>query len=213
MFIVKCDDLISLLPVVFFDDNERLLNLIGLLFSTIIIPVSKGSIRKHYPGILGIYLVNSIATHIPQSNKIWKKDLIEMIIDPQYFNLTGSLLSLYFVVSSLSFDYDPDRLVEFLARISTPSTTIFLSREMENTNKTMAAKRLAYAILCSSKKNLTLHLSGIQEKVVELLRTSSPATLPVIFLLLRVLFFKLGPESMASLWPAIMIELVFLLNF
>lgn len=72
----------------------------------------------------------------------------------------------------------------------------------------MAAKRLAYVLLCSSKKNLTIHLSGIQEKVVELLRTSSPPTLPVIFLLLRVLFFQLGQESIASLWPAIMIELV-----
>ena len=95
-----------------------------------------------------------------------------------------------------------------LGRISTPSTTIFLSREMENTNRIMAAKRLGFVILCSSKKNLTLHLSGIQEKVVELLRTSSPPTLPVIFLLLRVLFYKLGQESMASLWPAIIIELV-----
>lgn len=101
-------------------------------------------------------------------------------------------------------------LINSLGRISAPSATIFLSREIENTNRAMAAKRLAYLIMCSTKKSLTVHLSGIQEKIVELLRLASPPTLPVIFLVLRTLFYKLGHDSMTSLWPAIMIELVML---
>ena len=107
-----------MLPLVFFDDTDRNFSLIGLLFSSIVIPVSKGSIRKHYPGILAMFLVDSISNHIPQSSKIWKKEVIEAIIDPQYFNLTGSLLNLYSSATSLSLDYDPDRLVEFLGTLS-----------------------------------------------------------------------------------------------
>lgn len=116
------------MPLVFNDDNDRYFSLVSLLFSSIVTPVLKGSIRKHYPGILAIYLVDSIATHIPQSCKNWKKEIIEGVTDPQYFNLTGSLLNLYYIASSLSLDYDPDRLVEFLGTYSLEVNVVNLFR-------------------------------------------------------------------------------------
>lgn len=81
---------------------------------------------------------------------------------------------------------------------------------MENAARTMATKRLAFAIFCSERKWILNQISSLQEKVVELFRMSASPALPEIFLLLRILLFKIGPENFIGLWPTIITEIVHL---
>lgn len=111
------------------------------------------------------------------------------------------------------FEFIVYRLPVFVDKISSSSSgNIFTSKENEQAIRGQLTRRLAFALFCSDRRSIVRYLSGIQEKIVESLKLYPGSQSPDLFLLLRILLIRLGPDDMSSLWPIVLTEMVSILN-
>ncbi|KAK5672429.1 hypothetical protein QVD99_001192 [Batrachochytrium dendrobatidis] len=148
-------------------------------------------------------------SQIPSSLKVCRKDLWEAFLDPRFFQL-GSLSSkkwqkiMHAVMAS-----DKERLAELLARISTTSsTTLFVSREQELTNRAQMLRRLSFTLYAAPKDFYLPYLPGIQEKIVEVFKNPYIILQLEGFFCLRILFCRISAKHMSNFWPMILSELI-----
>lgn len=104
---------IPILSRVFVDFEEKLAFLVSQLFSCLVVSQLRGSVRKHFPGLLAARVVLQLCYHAKEQLRVWRKDLFDSINDPQYFVLPYSLLTIQVAIVSTIIAYEPDRLVEF----------------------------------------------------------------------------------------------------
>lgn len=164
--------------------------------------------RKHFPGLLGAMCLMVLNDQASENSKIWKRDFIDSLFDLQFFVVPKAYLRLYATVTISVIKLDQERLTDFLGKSSSAGAAIFLSREIEYTNRISLMKRLCFAVFCSSSGTILQHLSSIQEKVVEVIKLNGGQPCSEVFLLWQILVFKIGPENIFGLWPIIMTETV-----
>ena len=160
-------------------------------------------------------------SRIPEASKTWRKDVAEAFNDSKFF--CASSLSLaehgWLPILRQWALLDKDRMPEILARLSTPTSAGIMfgvgasSARLEADRKTqLNLRRIVMLILASAENAFAENLSGIQDKLVDLM-TATPAsspsstTRPEIFMLLRALILKTSPVHMSSFWPIINSEL------
>lgn len=95
-------------------ESERHLAFMALIFNFLIGPCLKGSIRKHFPGILAISAFRHFVVQDHSTIKIWKKDFFDCIFDNQFFAIPECYLDLLSDATASLLKYDPERFLDFL---------------------------------------------------------------------------------------------------
>lgn len=71
-------------------------------------------------------------------------------------------------------------------------------------------RRLSFVLLAAERNHHLNSLPSIQEKLVEILRTTvvSPRVHSEVYVCLRVLMCRISPQHLANFWPVILAELL-----
>lgn len=159
-------------------------------------------------------------TRLPNTQKIWRRDLGDAFNDARFFSSPFALLQNDWLPLLRQWALsDKERMPELLSRISPPTTAGIVfgvgatSARFEADRKTqLNLRRIATLILAASNDTFVTDLTGIDEKIVELLSattTSSPSstTRAEIYMVIRALTLKTTAIHMAPLWPIINAEL------
>ncbi|KAF2838537.1 hypothetical protein M501DRAFT_1031628 [Patellaria atrata CBS 101060] len=200
-------------------DNDRIASAAGTISSNVISPAIRA---KTFPENMSRHTLDLMyqVARVTHSSKVWKKDVLDAFNDPRFFS-TPTLLAkeLWLPILQQWTLSDKERMPELLSRISAPTTAGIMfgvgatSARLEADRRTqLNLKRIAVIILAAAEDTFTTSLSGIEEKLVELLSAtpiSSPssATRAEVFILLRALVLRTSPIHLAALWPLITAEL------
>lgn len=159
-------------------------------------------------------------SRLPNTQKLWKKDLSDAFNDVRFFSNDVHLVEenwLQLVKNWLI--TDKDKLPEILTRLPPPTTAGIVfgvgatSARLEADRKAqLNLRRIATIVLAMDDDSCASELPSILEKIIELLAatsTSSPSstTRADIYLLIRALVLKTSPIHLAGLWPLVNSEL------
>lgn len=200
------------LPLVLVE-NDRVVKVVSDLSTSIIGPSFRA---KMFPENISKSMLDLLQalTRIAQNNKLLKKDIADAFNDAKFFNTPVELLrESWLPILAQWTQSDKERVPEYLARISAPTTAGIMfgvgaaSARQEADRKTqMTLRRVALLVLASPEDAYTPNVPFILEKVVELL-TATPATSPSsttradVLILLRAVILKTSPVHLAPLWP------------
>jgi hypothetical protein len=159
-------------------------------------------------------------TRLPNTQKIWRKDLGDAFNDARFFSNSLSLLeSNWLPLLSQWAVSDKERMPELLSRISPPTTAGIVfgvgatSARLESDRKTqLNLRRVATLILSAPNDIFITEIKDLEDKIIELLSattTSSPSstTRGEIYMVLRALILNTSAIHLAMLWPTINAEL------
>ncbi|KAG0266708.1 hypothetical protein DFQ27_009484 [Actinomortierella ambigua] len=151
---------------------------------------------------------------IPSAYRSWRKEAWEVFLDNRFFTMTPGLARRWRVLIQCAMTTEKERLVELLGRISTsPSSTLFTSRDQESLNRALMLRRLSFVIWCGTLDQYLPQLPLIQEKLVELLKLSSTEQVhPEIYLCLRVMLCRISSQHLNNFWPVLLTELISLFS-
>lgn len=201
-------------------DSDRVVAATTTISTQVLIPTFRW---KSYPQNVTKSILDILyaMARIPEASKTWRKDVAEAFNDPRFF--CAHSLSLaeqgWLPILRQWALLDKDRMSEFLARLSPPTSAGIMfgvgasSARLEADRKTqLNLRRMAVLVLAAADDAFIVNIATFQEKLVELMTAtaaSSPssATRAEIFMLLRALIFKTSPVHMTSFWPVIHSEL------
>ncbi|GAA5963888.1 hypothetical protein JCM21900_003967 [Sporobolomyces salmonicolor] len=146
----------------------------------------------------------------PQTVKAWRSTVADAFADNRFFNAPPSLNVQWKPLIQALMSSDKERLPDLAGKISTVSSAnIFTNRELESLSRALSLRRLTYTIFTGDKDRFVTQLPIIQEKLVDLLRSSVGDMVHAeVYLCLRVLFCRVGNQHLAGLWPVILTELL-----
>ncbi len=90
------------------------------------------------------------------------------------------------------------------------STGIFANKDAELHTRAMNIRKLSFALFAAERNHFIVQLPGVQEKLVDLLRSAStsPMVQAEVFLCLRVIICRFSEGHLRNFWPIILAELV-----
>lgn len=178
---------------------------------------------KTFPRNVTASLLDILTTmsRIPEASKTWRKDVAEAFNDPRFFHTSSlDLVGNGWMPTLRQWTLlDKDRMPELLSRISSPTSAGIMfgvgasSARLEADRKTqLNLRRVASLMLSADNDMFVVNLSGLQEKVVELMTAtaaSSPSSITrsEVYMVLRALILKTSPVHLASFWPIVNAEL------
>ena len=160
-------------------------------------------------------------SRIPEASRSWRKDVAEAFNDPRFFH-TNSLDLVWDGWIPILRQWtllDKDRMPELLSRLSSPTSAGIVfgvgasSARLEADRKTqLNLRRVATLVLSADNDMFIVNLSGVQEKIVDLMTAtaaSSPSSITrsEVYMVLRALILKTSPVHLAPLWPIVNAEL------
>ncbi|KAI5778510.1 Dopey, N-terminal-domain-containing protein [Geopyxis carbonaria] len=196
-------------------EQDRILTAATAITTSLIGPTFRS---KAFPTNVTPALLSLLAqlTHLPGTQKAWKRDLSDAFLDSRFFLSPLSLVPGWSALSG----HDRDRLPDLLSRITPPTAAGVLfgvgaaSARLEADRRTgLNLKRLAFLLLSSPADTFVPHLPAISAKLAELLTAtaisspSSTGTRGEVYLLLRALALRTSAVHFAPLWPALNTEL------
>ncbi|WVQ73679.1 hypothetical protein IAR50_003259 [Cryptococcus sp. DSM 104548] len=153
-------------------------------------------------------------SHIPSATKTWRSYVSDSFSDPRLFKSRPPVEVTYWKALVLAlFDADKERFPDLLSRITSASSAninIFTNREQEMLVKCGNLRRLSLVLLSAERNHYLGQLPGIQERLVEMLRSSSLSAKvhSDVYLCLRILMCRISPQHLANFWPVILAELL-----
>ncbi|KAK4333987.1 Protein dopey [Rhodotorula toruloides] len=149
-------------------------------------------------------------TKNPQTLKAWRSLVSDAFSDNRFFNAPPSAHSRWKPLVQALMASDKERLPELIGKVSTASSAnIFTNRELETLLRALSLRRLTYTLLTSQRDRFLTQLPMIQEKLVDLLRSSVGEIVHAeVYLCLRVLFCRIDNQHLSGLWPVILTELL-----
>lgn len=160
-------------------------------------------------------------SRIPEASRTWRKDVGEAFNDSKFFD-TESLELIrngWMPVLRQWVLQEKERIPELLSRLSSPTSAGIMfgvgasSARLEADRRTqLNLRRVALLMLSADNDTFIVHMSGLQEKLVDLMSAtaaSSPssATRADVYMCLRALVLKNTPVHLSSFWPIISTEL------
>ena len=157
---------------------------------------------------------------IPEAAKTWKRDVTESFNDPKFF--AGSLTLVetgWMPILRQWVLSDKERMLELISRLTSPTAAGLVfgvgasSARLEADRKTqLNLRRIALLILAAVDDTFVVNLTGLQEKLIDLMNAtsaSSPSsvTRAEIYLVIRALVLKTSAIHLSSFWPTINSEL------
>lgn len=202
-------------------EPDRVLSAAGTISTNVIGPTLRS---KAFPSTVSRSTLKLLLelSSLPNTQKIWKKDIGEAFNDNRFFGMDLSLVHdewLPLLKQWMLTDKERLSLSELLARISGPTTAGIVfgvgatSARLEADRKTqLNLRRIATLVLAAADDAFVGELSAIFDKLVELLSatlTSSPssATRADVYMVIRALVLKNSPIHLAMLWPVVTAEL------
>ncbi|GAA5982369.1 hypothetical protein JCM11641_006959 [Rhodosporidiobolus odoratus] len=154
-------------------------------------------------------LLHEMASN-PQIVKAWRSVVSDAFSDNRFFSAPPFMHARWKPLIKALFASDKEKLNELIAKISTASSAnIFTNRELESLSRALSLRRLTYTLFTGEKDRYLAQLPVIQEKLVDLLRSSVGDMVHAeVYLCLRVLFCRIGNQHLAGLWPVILTELL-----
>lgn len=155
------------------------------------------------------------------TRKAWRRETLDLLMDNAFFQMPAECLPSWRTIIDHLMTHDKNTFREFLGRMSvaqSPSSAFKLfvtsssARDHEAETKAQLVKRLAFILFCSEKDQYQRHMAEIQEKLIEVHRTSSSKLIQSqVLLAFRVIILRMSPQYLASLWPFIYTEMVWIL--
>ncbi|KPM03465.1 dopey-1-like protein [Sarcoptes scabiei] len=209
------------------EEKEKMIPLITNLMSHVI-----PYLKSHSPYNLPCFdacsrLLASISGY-QYTRKAWRRESLELLLDSSFFQMPPECFQSWRTIIDHLMTHDKNTFREFLQRMSvaqSPSVTfkIFVPlsvKDQDTEPKAQLVKRLAFILFCSEKDQYQKYMAEIQEKLIEIHRTSqqqnvaqttqshSQALLQSqILLAFRVILLRMSPHYLASLWPFIYTEM------
>ncbi|KIO22523.1 hypothetical protein M407DRAFT_9910, partial [Tulasnella calospora MUT 4182] len=147
---------------------------------------------------------------IPAALKAWRAPVSEAFTDTRFFNASPASSTRWRPLVKTLMESDKTVIAELIGKITgAPSANIFANREYEMLLRSLNLRRLSFALFAGDRNQYLAQLPAIQEKLVDLLRSSTlaPVVLSEVYLCLRVLLCRLSPHNMNSFWPVILTEM------
>lgn len=213
--------LASILPRVqtILAENDRLISTATSISTNVVGPAFHA---KAFPGNVTSVTLELVyhMTRVPNSSKIWRKDVSDAFNDAKFFACSLKLAREGWlpVLRQLAIS-DKARLPEILSRFSAPSNAGIVfgvgasaARQEADRKTQLNLRRLAVLFVAGDEDAFISQLGLLAERIVELLTAtpvSSPssATRAEVFILLRAIVLRVSPVHLAPFWPILNAEL------
>uniref|UniRef100_T1PNP3 Uncharacterized protein n=1 Tax=Musca domestica TaxID=7370 RepID=T1PNP3_MUSDO len=193
-------------------EKDKVVSIITTLLYNIT-PYLKNHTARNIPSFYACSSLLASLSGYQYTRKAWRKDMMDLLLDPAFFQMDISCLPFWKQIMDSLMTYDNTTFRELMSRVSltqTGSLNIFASREQEYEQRSMLLKRLAFVIFCSEFDQYHKYMPEIQEQLANSLRllANVPSVQSAVFLCFRVLLLRMSPDHVTSLWPIIIAEMV-----
>lgn len=195
--------LASLLDMVYrSDEKERAVPLISRLLYYVF-PYLRNHSAYNAPSFrAGAQLLSSLSGYA-YSKRAWKKEVLELFLDPAFFQMDASCVHWKSIIDHLL--THEKTMFKDLMNMQSSSLKLFSSFEQ----KAMLLKRQAFAVFSGELDQYHLYLPLIQERLTDNLRVGQTSIVAgQMFLFFRVLLLRISPQHLTSLWPIMVSELM-----
>ncbi|XP_073928788.1 protein DOP1B isoform X1 [Castor canadensis] len=195
--------LASLLDMVYrSDEKEKAVPLISRLLYYVF-PYLRNHSAYNAPSFrAGAQLLSSLSGYA-YTKRAWKKDVLELFLDPTFFQMDTSCVHWKSIIDHLL--THEKTMFKDLMNMQSSSLKLFSSFEQ----KAMLLKRQAFAVFSGELDQYHLYLPLIQERLTDNLRVGQTSIVAAqMFLFFRVLLLRISPQHLTSLWPIMVSELI-----
>lgn len=204
-------------------DSDRITSTATTISTQVIAPTIRS---KLFPGILNQRTLDLMVGlgNIPEAARSWRRDVGEAFNDSRFFATSSDLYNGWLPILRQWAIADKERMPELFSRLNTPTTAGIMfgvgatSARLEADRKTqLNLRRIAFLILAGANDAFVADLSGLQERLIDLLdatASSSPSSMTRadLYLVVRALVLKTSAVHLASFWPSITSELYDILS-
>ncbi|NXH10812.1 DOP2 protein, partial [Bucco capensis] len=195
--------LASLLDMVYrSDEKEKAVPLISRLLYYVF-PYLRNHSAYNIPSFrAGAQLLSSLSGYA-YTKRAWKKEVIELYMDPAFFQMDTSCTHWRSIIDHLL--THEKTMFKDLMNMQSSALKLYPSFEQ----KAMLLKRQAFAVFSGEIDQYHLYLPLIQERLTENLRVGQTSIVAAqMFLFFRVLLLRISPQHLTSLWPIMVTELI-----
>lgn len=195
--------LASLLDMVYrSDEKEKAVPLISRLLYYVF-PYLRNHSGYNLPSFRASSQLLSSLSGYAYTKRAWKKDVLELYMDPAFFQMDTSCIHWRAIVDHLL--THEKTMFKDLMNMQSSSLKLFPSYEQ----KAMLLKRQAFAVFSGELDQYHLYLPLIQERLTDNLRVGQTSIVAAqMFLFFRVLLLRISPQHLTSLWPIMVTELI-----
>ncbi|XP_066474998.1 protein dopey-2 [Tiliqua scincoides] len=195
--------LASLLDMVYrSDEKEKAVPLISRLLYYVF-PYLRNHSGYNLPSFRASSQLLSSLSGYAYTKRAWKKDVLELYMDPAFFQMDTSCIHWRAIVDHLL--THEKTMFKDLMNMQSSSLKLFPSFEQ----KAMLLKRQAFAVFSGEIDQYHLYLPLIQERLTDNLRVGQTSIVAAqMFLFFRVLLLRISPQHLTSLWPIMVTELI-----
>ncbi|CAI5772580.1 Dopey_N domain-containing protein [Podarcis lilfordi] len=200
---ILAEVLASLLDMVYrSDEKEKAVPLISRLLYYVF-PYLRNHSAYNLPSFRASTQLLSSLSGYAYTKRAWKKDVLELYMDPAFFQMDTSCIHWRAIIDHLL--THEKTMFKDLMTMQSSSLKLFPSFEQ----KAMLLKRQAFAVFSGEIDQYHLYLPLIQERLTDNLRVGQTSVVAAqMFLFFRVLLLRISPQHLTSLWPIMVTELI-----
>jgi len=178
-----------------------------------LVPYLRSHTRSNLPLLrAGSGLLASLSEY-QFTRRAWKKEGMELLLDTSFFMVDHETLKYWRTTTDNLMTHDNTSFKELLTRIASlgqSNISIFSSKELEQEQRALLLKRLAWVIFCSDVDQYQRQMPDITDRLSECLRSVpvSPLVQAAVFLCFRVILLRMSAVHVTFLWPVIITEMV-----
>ncbi|EDW08811.2 protein dopey-1 homolog [Drosophila mojavensis] len=193
-------------------EKDKVVTIVTTLLYNIT-PYLKNHTARNVPFFYACSALLASLSGYQYTRKAWRKDMLDLLLDPAFFQMHISCLPFWRQIMDSLMTYDNITFRELMTRVSLSQAgglSIFAPREQEYELRAMLLKRLAFVIYCSEYDQHNKYMPDIQEQLANNLRLVplGPSVQAAVFLCFRVLLLRMSADHVTSLWPIIIAEMV-----
>ena len=205
--------LATLLDIVYqSEEKDRALPLLSTVMYNLV-PYLRVHTKTNMPLLkAGSSLLASLSEY-PFTRRAWKREGMELLLDSLFFKVDHETLKSWRTTTDNLMSHDRTTFKELLSKIASlgqSNISIFSSKELEQEQRALLLKRLAWVIFCSDVDQYQRQMPDITDRLSECLRTVpvSPLVQSAVFLCFRVILLRMSAVHVTFLWPVIITEMV-----
>jgi len=205
--------LATLLDIIYqSEEKDRVLPLLTTVMYNLV-PYLKSHVISNLPLLrAGSALLASLSEY-QFTRRAWRKDGMELLLDPAFFLVDHETLKFWRTTTDNLMTHERNAFKELITKIASlgqSNISIFSSKELEQEQRALLLKRLAWVIFCSDVDQYRGQMPDITDRLSECLRTVpvSPKVQAAVFLCFRVILLRMSAVHVTFLWPVIITEMV-----
>ncbi|TKY89065.1 hypothetical protein EX895_001596 [Sporisorium graminicola] len=191
-------------------DADRIQAIVSNAVYYIVAPAARTRSRTLEVDVSVLAVVSELV-RMPGTVKAWRSTVADIFGDGRFFSMPLAKARCWQPIILALMTQDKERVVDLLARVSATAgaANIFANRELEMLSRALNLRRLSFTIFAGETDAFLTQLPLIQEKLVDLLRSTASEVLHAeVYLCLRVLLVRYSARNLASFWPVLMTELM-----